>query len=60
MRVVITDLVTADCDVSGKTGVECVSVQLDADTPAVCVTPAELLKLLRLKKKQERGSPHKN
>lgn len=53
MRVVITDLLIAECDLSGKSGVECVRVQLDENTPEVTITPAELAKQLRLKKKQE-------
>ena len=59
MRVIITNLLTANCDVSGKTNVECVLVQLDDNTPEVTITPAELVKLLRLKKKQERPTPDK-
>ncbi|MGA2797919.1 MAG: hypothetical protein ABSE63_10090 [Thermoguttaceae bacterium] len=60
MRIIITDLLTSNCDVSGKTGVECVTVQLDDNTPAVNITPAELLKVVRLKKKQERVIPNKS
>ena len=56
MRVVIQDLVTGTCDLTGKENVECLQVQFD-DLPAesVCV-PAELIKLLRLRKKQDGGN----
>lgn len=59
MRVVISDLVTGTCDLTGKEGVECLKVQLDeSGTEVVCV-PTELIKLLRLRKKQEcGGKPH--
>ncbi len=56
MRVVITDLVTGTCDLTGKENVECLKVQLDdLQTEVVCV-PAELIKLLRLRKKQDGGN----
>lgn len=56
MRVVIQDLVTGTCDLTGKENVECLKAQFD-DLPAeiVCV-PAELIKLLRLRKKQDGGN----
>ena len=53
MRVVITDLMTGTCDLTGKENVECLKVQIDdLQTEVVCV-PAELIKLLRLRKKQD-------
>jgi hypothetical protein len=56
MRVVITDLVTGTCDLTGRKDVECLKVQLDdLQTEVVCV-PAELIKLLRLRKKQDGGN----
>ena len=53
MRVVITDLLTSSCELSGKSDVECIRVQLDESTPEMVVMPAELLRLLRFKKKQQ-------
>ncbi len=60
MRVVITDLVTGTCDLTGKENVECVKVHLDDSPTEVHCVPAELIKLLRLRKKQDCGkSPDK-
>jgi hypothetical protein len=61
MRVVITDLVTGTCDLTDKKDAECVKVLLDDSTPEVLCVPAELIKLLRLRKKQDGGnkSPEK-
>lgn len=56
MRVVITDLVTGTCDLTGKSDTECVKVLFDDSTPEVVCVPAELIKLLRLKKKQDGGN----
>lgn len=56
MRVVIHDLVTGKCDLTGKEEVECLKVQLDDLQSEVICRPAELIKLLRLRKKQD-GSP---
>ena len=53
MRVIITDLLTGDCELTGRSNVEVTRVQLDPDTPEVLIAPKELVKLLRLKKKQE-------
>lgn len=58
MRVLITDLLIAECDLSGKSGVECVRVQLGENEPEVTITPAELLKQLKLKKKMDTIRPH--
>ncbi len=59
MRVVVTDLATGDCDLTGRSNIEVVRVQLDEGTPEVLITPKELVKLLRLKKKQEPAGPSK-
>jgi hypothetical protein len=59
MRVVISDLLTGDCEMTGRAGVEVVRVQLDEATPEVLITTKELAKLLRLKKRQEPVSPSK-
>lgn len=56
MHVIITDLLIADCDLSGRTDVECVRVQLEAETPEVVIRTTELVRLLRLKKKQAGGN----
>jgi hypothetical protein len=61
MRVVITDLVTGTCDLTGKKDTECLKVVFDDSMPEVICVPAELIKLLRLRKKQDGGnkSPEK-
>jgi len=56
MRVVITDLMAGTCDLTGRKDVECLKVQLDDTTPEVVCVPAELIKLLRLRKKQDGGN----
>lgn len=53
MNVVIHDLVTGECEFSGKSDVECVRVTLDEQTPEAVISTTELVKLLRFKKKQE-------
>jgi hypothetical protein len=55
MRVYISDLVTGTCDLTGKKEVECLKVQLDDSPTEVLCVPAELIKLLRLRKKQDGG-----
>ena len=59
MNVVIHDLVTAECELSGKANVECVRVTLDEKTPEAIISTAEFVKFLRFKKKQEskNGAP---
>jgi hypothetical protein len=59
MRVVISDLLTGNCELTGRSNVEVARVQLDEAMPEVLITPKELVKLLRLKKKQEPVSPAK-
>lgn len=59
MRVVITDLLTGDCEMTGRAGVEVVRVQLDEATPEVLITTKELVKLLRLEKRKGPVSPNK-
>jgi hypothetical protein len=59
MRVIISDLVTGDCELTGRSNVEVVRVQLDEATPEVFITTKELAKLLRLKKRQEPVNPNK-
>ena len=60
MRVVITDLLTGDCELTGRSNVEVVRVQLDEATPEVLISAKELVKLLRLKKRQEPVSANKS
>ncbi len=52
MNVVIHDLVSGECELSGKSNVECVRVTLDEKTPEAVISTAEFVKLLRFKKKQ--------
>jgi len=56
MHVVITDLLTGRCELTGKDNVECLKVHLDDDLPEVLCRPAEFTKLLRLLKRQDGGS----
>ena len=53
MKVLIIDLVTGRCDLTGRDNVECLRVRLDETTPEIACVPNELIKLLRLRKKQE-------
>ena len=53
MNVVIHDLVSGECELSGKANVECVRVSFDEKTPEAIISTAEFVKLLRFKKKQE-------
>lgn len=58
MHVVITDFVTGECEFTGKADVECVRVRLDEASPDAVVSTAELIRLLRFKKKQlEKQTP---
>ena len=59
MRVVISDLLTGECELTGRSNVEVVRVQLDEATPEVLIAAKELVKLLRLKKRQEPVSTNK-
>ena len=51
MRVIISDLLIATCDLTGKENVECLRVQLDDHSPELMCRPNELIKLLRLRKR---------
>ncbi len=53
MRVIVTDVLTSTCDLTGKENVECLRVQFDDHSAEICCVPAELIKLLRLRKKQD-------
>jgi hypothetical protein len=53
MRVVVTDLLTGTCELTGRSEVEVVRVQLEENSSEVAMIPAELIKQLRLKKRQE-------
>lgn len=53
MRVVIVDIAVGNCELSNKRDVECVRVQLSESAGELVCLPTELLKLLRLVKKQE-------
>jgi hypothetical protein len=56
MRIVITDLMSGTCDLTGKENVECLKVQFDDLQAEVVCVPAELIKLVRLRKKQDGGN----
>ena len=59
MRVIVTDLLTGTCELTGRSEVELLRVLLDDNAPEVAMIPAELIKQLRLKKRQEPVSPNK-
>lgn len=52
MRVLITDLFTGDCELTGKCDAECVRVVLDEAAPEAVIATSELIRLLRFQKKQ--------
>lgn len=52
MRVLITDLLTTECELTGKCDVECVRVVLDEESPEAVIATSELIRLLRFRKKQ--------
>jgi len=56
MRVIITDLLAGACELTGKESPECLRLQLDDESPSFICVPAELIKLLRLQKKQSGGT----
>lgn len=53
MKVLIVDLITARCDLTGRDNVECLRVRLEENAMEIACVPNELIKLLRLRKKQE-------
>jgi hypothetical protein len=53
VRVTINDVLVGTCDLTGKENVECVRVQLDDGSAELSCRPAELIKLLRLRKRQD-------
>ena len=52
MRVLITDLLTTECELTGKSDAECVRVVLDEESPEAVIATSELIRLLRFRKKQ--------
>jgi hypothetical protein len=52
MRVLITDLFTGECELTGKKDAECVRVKLDDAAPEAVVATSELFRLLRFHVKQ--------
>ena len=52
MRVLITDLFTGECELTGKKDAECVRVKLDETAPDAVIAIQELLRLLRFQKRQ--------
>lgn len=56
MRVIITDLLAGTCELTSKESPECLRLQLDDESPSFVCVPTELIKLLRLQKKQTGGS----
>jgi hypothetical protein len=57
MRVIVTDVLTSTCDLTGRKNVECLRVQLDEQSQEISCLPAELIKILRLRKKQSGPTP---
>ena len=52
MKIVITDLFTGECELTGKNDAECVRVVLDEESPESVIATSELIRLLRFRKKQ--------
>lgn len=52
LRVVISDLLVAECELTGKTETECVRVQFDDESPDAVIATTELFRLLRFQRKQ--------
>lgn len=52
LRVVITDLLVGECELTGKTDAECVRVQFDEDSPEALIATTEFFRLLRFERKQ--------
>lgn len=54
LHVIITDLIpSGDCELTGKTGIECARVRLDEATPEAVIATKELLRILRFRKTQQ-------
>lgn len=52
MRVLITELFTGECELTGKKDIEVVRVKLDEAAPEAVVATSELFRLLRFHVKQ--------
>lgn len=52
MKVVITDLLVGECELTGKPDVDCVRVRLDEASPEAVIAASEVMRLIRFKKKQ--------
>ena len=52
MRVLITDLFTSECELTGKSDAECVRVVLGEQSPEAVIATSELIRLLRFTKRQ--------
>lgn len=53
MHIIITELCTANCELSGKPDVECVRIRLDDTTPEATIATKELLRILRFRQAQQ-------
>lgn len=54
LQVIITDLLpSGDCELTGKSGVECARVRLDGTTPEAVIATKELLRIIRFRKSQQ-------
>jgi hypothetical protein len=52
VKIVITDLLVSECELTGKPDVECVRVRLDDASPEAVIAASEVMRLIRFKKKQ--------
>ena len=52
MKIVITELFTGECELTGKKETECCRVKLDEAAPEAVVATSELFRLLRFHVKQ--------
>ena len=53
MQAIITGLFEGECELTGKTDVECFRVRLDDASPEAVIATSELVRLLRFQKKQD-------
>ena len=52
IRVIITDVFTGECEMTGKPDGECFRVQLEEGVPEAVIGTAEFIRVLRFKRRQ--------
>lgn len=54
LHVIITDLLpNGDCELTGKSGVECVRARFDESTPEAVICSKEFMRVVRFRKTQQ-------